>query len=202
MSGHVIHKVAGRGIPLPGSDIDTDRIIPARFLSRLTFAGLEEFVFADDRRENSKHPFNLKRYEGASVLIVGRNFGCGSSREHAPQALFHWGIRAIVGELYGEIFFSNCTAIGIPCFVAAPSDVQLLMRTVTAKPETEIELDLETLTLCFAEQHVTAKMQEGPRRQFLDGTWNSTYSLLAAGEQIKQTAARLPYIKDFQPDGV
>ena len=197
MSQPVIHKVTGRGIPLPGNDIDTDRIIPARFLTRLTFAGLEEFVFADERRENIEHPFNLKRYEGASVLIVGRNFACGSSREHAPQALLHWGIRSIVGELYGEIFFSNCTAIGIPCFVAASADVQRLMGTVTAKPETKIELDLETLTVRFDEQCMTAKMPEGPRRQFLDGTWNSTYSLLAAGDQIEQTAARLPYVTGF-----
>ena len=197
MNQPLICMVTGCGIPLPGNDIDTDRIIPARFLSRLTFSGLEDFVFADDRHENADHPFNLQRYQDASILIVGRNFGCGSSREHAPQELFHWGIRAIVGEMYGEIFFSNCTAIGIPCLIAEACDVQLLIDTVISKPETEIELDLKMLTARFAERCVKTTMPEGTRGQFLDGTWNSTYSLLSAGEQIERTANRLPYITDF-----
>jgi 3-isopropylmalate/(R)-2-methylmalate dehydratase small subunit len=197
MSQTVIREIAGQGVPLPGNDIDTDRIIPARFLGRLTFAGLEDFVFADDRLEKVDHPFNEERYKGGSILIVNQNFGCGSSREHAPQALLRWGIRAIVGELFGEIFFNNCTAIGLPCLVAIRPDVQQLMEKVTANPETQIRLTLEDLMLRLDNQQIDITIPEESRRQFLDGTWNSTYTLLEAGNQIEQTANDIPYIIGF-----
>jgi 3-isopropylmalate/(R)-2-methylmalate dehydratase small subunit len=197
MSQAVIREIVGRGVPLPGNDIDTDRIIPARFLSRLTFEGMEEFVFADDRRAKVDHPFNVEKYGGGSILIVNQNFGCGSSREHAPQALFRWGIRAIVGELFGEIFFNNCTAIGLPCLIASPPDVQRLMEKVTSIPETQIRLDLEALTASYDDRQIDVMMPEGSRRQFVDGTWNSTYTLLEAGSHIERTAHAIPYIDGF-----
>jgi 3-isopropylmalate/(R)-2-methylmalate dehydratase small subunit len=184
-------------VPLPGVDIDTDRIIPARFLRCVTFEGLGAHVFEDDCRQDSNHPFNQVRYQGASILIVGRNFGCGSSREHAPQALMRWGIRGIIGESFAEIFFSNCTAIGIPCFVVTAADARWLMDTVADNPEKQIHLDLQTLTVRVDDRMVNATMPEGPRRQFLDGIWDSTHSLLDAGDAIERVAATLPYVTGF-----
>src|ERR671919_2255255 len=124
-----ISQIDGRGVPLRGNDIDTDRIIPARFLVTVTFEGLERHVFEDDRKA-AAHPFDDARYQGASVLVVNSNFGCGSSREHAPQALQKWGIKAIVGESFSEIFFGNAAIIGLPCLKAAPGDVRTIMDTV------------------------------------------------------------------------
>lgn len=197
MNPAAIRALSGRGLPLPGHDIDTDRIIPGRFLVSLTFEGLGEHVFEDDRHHQPDHPFNQSRYQGASILIVGRNFGCGSSREHAPQALKRWGIRALVGESFAEIFFSNCTTIGLPCLRLAESDVDWLMKAVADNPEQEIHLDLETLTVRFGDRVFNALMPDGPRRQFLDGTWNSTQTLLDAGEAIERVAQRLPYVAGF-----
>jgi 3-isopropylmalate/(R)-2-methylmalate dehydratase small subunit len=197
MNPAAIREIIGRGVPLPGVDIDTDRIIPARFLVSVTFEGLGEHVFADDRRQNQDHPFNQERFRGAVILVAGRNFGCGSSREHAPQALMRWGIRGIVGESFAEIFFSNCTAIGIPCGVLTADEAQWLRETVAADPQAEIHLNLEGLTVRCGDRTVPATMPEGARRQFLDGTWNSTHILLAAGDQIERTAATLPYVTGF-----
>src|SRR6516164_3727905 len=137
-----IEKITGRGIPLLLDDIDTDRIIPARYLRCVTFEGLGEHAFEDDRRQMPNHPFDDPRFRGASVLIVGRNFGCGSSREHAPQALMRWGIKAIVGESFGEIFFGNCTANGIPCVSVSPGDAKKLAEAVTADPALPLFVDL------------------------------------------------------------
>src|SRR5688572_16586674 len=128
-----ITQIDGRGIPLRGNDIDTDRIIPARFLVTVTFDGLDQHVFEDDRR-SAQHPFDDPRYQGASVLVVNSNFGCGSSREHAPQALQRWGIKAVLGESFAEIFFGNSAMIGMPCVTAAPTDVQAIMERVERNP--------------------------------------------------------------------
>jgi len=197
MSQAAIREIIGRGIPLPGNDIDTDRIIPGRYLRCVTFEGLGEHVFEDERRQVKDHPFNQARYKGASILVVGRNFGCGSSREHAPQALRHWGIRAIVGESFAEIFFSNCTTIGLPCLSLTAPDVHWLMQAVSENPEKEIHLDLASLKLRFGERTICATMPEGPRRQLLAGTWNSTHILLEVGEAIERVARRLPYMTGF-----
>lgn len=197
MNPAAISTVTGRGIPLPGNDIDTDRIIPGRFLRVITFEGLGEFVFADERQQNPNHPFNQPRYQGATILIVGRNFGCGSSREHAPQALMRWGIRGIVGESFAEIFFNNCTTIGIPCLRIAQTDVDWLMETIRQHPDEHIHLDLTDLTVRVGQRIMPAMMPDGPRRQLLDGTWNSTATLLEAGDAIEQTARRLPYIAGY-----
>jgi 3-isopropylmalate/(R)-2-methylmalate dehydratase small subunit len=128
-------QVSGRGIPLPGNDIDTDRIIPARFLKAVTFEGMGEHAFEDARKQSPEHPFNQTVYQGASVLVVGQNFGCGSSREHAPQALMRWGIRAIVGGSFGEIFFGNCVMLGIPCLVASQADIEWLQKAIARAPQ-------------------------------------------------------------------
>jgi len=129
-------QITGRGIPVSGNDIDTDRIIPARFLKAVTFEGMGEHAFEDARKQNPEHPFNSPAYQGASVLVVGQNFGCGSSREHAPQALMRWGIRAIVGGSFGEIFFGNCVMLGIPCLVASQADLEWLQKAISRDPKT------------------------------------------------------------------
>ena len=145
-----VKSIAGRGIALVGNDIDTDRIIPARFLRCVTFDGLGEQVFADDRTQTQgQHPFDQPQYQGAKILVVNGNFGCGSSREHAPQALAKWGIQAIVGESFAEIFFGNCVAIGIPCFTADPATVKHLQAAVAETPLTSMTVDLESMQVRF-----------------------------------------------------
>lgn len=190
-------QITGRGIPLPGHDIDTDRIIPARFLKSVTFEGLEAHVFEDERREKPDHPFNQARYKGASILVAGRNFGCGSSREHAPEALRRWGIRGIVGESFAEIFFGNCTALGIPCLTAQAEDVAWLMAAVARHPEQEVLLDVEHQLVRFGDRTIPARIPDGARHQLLSGTWNATGVLLEAGEGIERVAKSLPYISGF-----
>ena len=190
-------QVVGRGIPLPGNDIDTDRIIPARYLRSVTFEDLEAHVFEDDRLQNPDHPFIQARYRGAAVLVVGGNFGCGSSREHAPEALRRWGIRGIVGESFGEIFFGNCTALGLPCLTAGAGDIGWLMEAVARHPEREILLDVENRLVRFGERTIPAMVPDGPRNQLLTGTWNATQVLLEAGGEIELVAKRLPYVTGY-----
>ncbi|MFQ5840404.1 MAG: 3-isopropylmalate dehydratase small subunit [Candidatus Methylomirabilales bacterium] len=192
-----VRRVTGRGIPLAGADIDTDRIIPARFLRSVTFEGLGEQVFIDDRTQDPEHPFNQARYQGASILIVGANFGCGSSREHAPQALSRWGIRGIVGESFAEIFFTNCVMIGLPCLTVKPEDARGLMERVARDPEGEIVLDVEGGTVSVGGWTIEAHIPEGIRQQFLSGTWNATQILLDAGEAIEAVARHLPYVAGY-----
>jgi 3-isopropylmalate/(R)-2-methylmalate dehydratase small subunit len=190
-----VKTVAGRAVPLSGNDIDTDRIIPARFLRCVTFDGLGAQVFADDRSQlNGQHPFDQPQYQGAEILVVNRNFGCGSSREHAPQAIAKWGIKALIGESFAEIFFGNCVAMGIPCVTATASDVQTLQTWVAANPQTPIQFDLEAMQVQFGEASIPVTMAEGPRNMFLSGTWDACGQLVAQAEQIRQTAARLPYV--------
>jgi len=190
-------EVRGRGIPLPGHDLDTDRIIPARFLKVVTFEGLGRHVFEDARRQDPEHPFNQKVYEGASVLVVGQNFGCGSSREHAPQALRDWGIRAIVGGSFAEIFFGNCTALGIPCLTASMEDIEWLQRAIGRSPGEPVTVDVERQEVRFAGRTIPARLPDGARHQLLTGTWDSTGVLLGAGDAIEATARRLPYLAGF-----
>ena len=189
--------VAGRGIPLPGNDIDTDRIIPARFLKEVTFETMGEHAFEDARKQNPEHPFNSPAYQGAAVLVVGQNFGCGSSREHAPQALMRWGIRAIVGGSYGEIFFGNCLMLGIPCLVASQEDLEWLQKAIGRAPQAPVTVDVEKQEVRFADRVIKATVPDGPRNQLVGGTWDSTAVLLEAGTAIETTAARLPYIKGY-----
>lgn len=190
-----VQFVSGRGVPLVGNDIDTDRIIPARFLRCVTFDGLGEQVFADDRAQlQGQHAFDQPQYQGAEILVVNRNFGCGSSREHAPQAISKWGIRAIVGESFAEIFLGNCVSIGIPCVTASPADVQKLQSWVAAHPEVPVQLNLETLQAQFGDATIAIGMGDGVRNMFLSGTWDACGQLIGQAGQIRQTAASLPYV--------
>jgi len=191
----------GKAVVLRGDDVDTDRIIPARYMKSITFAGLEDYVFIDARftpdGTEKDHPFNEKRFRSASILVVNKNFGCGSSREHAPQALMRWGIRAIVGESFAEIFFGNCVALGIPAVIASEDDVAALMDSVELDPAQEVHVDLAAGTVSSRAGVVPIQMPEGPRRQLLEGTWDAVRNLLEARDQIAETAGRLPYIKGF-----
>jgi 3-isopropylmalate/(R)-2-methylmalate dehydratase small subunit len=190
-------ELAGRGIPVPGNDIDTDRIIPARFLKAVTFEGMGEHAFEDARKQNPEHPFNSPAYQGASVLVVGQNFGCGSSREHAPQALMRWGIRAIVGGSFGEIFFGNCVMLGIPCLVASQADIEWLQKAISLNPQIPVAVDVDKQEVHFSDRVIKATVPDGPRNQLVAGTWDSTAVLLEAGAAIEATAAKLPYVKGF-----
>jgi 3-isopropylmalate/(R)-2-methylmalate dehydratase small subunit len=197
MTDFARRHIAGRGIPLPGNDIDTDRIIPARFLKEVTFASMGEHVFEDARKQNPEHPFNSPAYQGASVLVVGQNFGCGSSREHAPQALMRWGIGAIVGGSYAEIFFGNCTANGIPCLAADQADVDWLIRTVEKNPREVLDVDVERQEVRFMGRTIRARVPDGARNQLVSGAWNAMGVLLEAGDGIERTAQALPYVSGF-----
>ena len=189
--------MTGRGIPLPGNDIDTDRVIPARFLKEVTFETMGEHVFEDARKQNPEHPFNSPAYRGASVLVVGQNFGCGSSREHAPQALMRWGIRAIVGGSFAEIFFGNCVMLGIPCLVASQEDLEWLQKAIAKSPQVPVTVDVEKQEVHFGDHAIKATIPDGARNQLVGGTWDSTAVLLEAGAAIEATAGKLPYVAGF-----
>jgi 3-isopropylmalate/(R)-2-methylmalate dehydratase small subunit len=188
-------SVSGRGIPLSGNDIDTDRIIPARFLRCVTFDGLGAQVFADDRAQaNGQHPFDLPQYQGATILVVNANFGCGSSREHAPQAIAKWGIQAIVGESFAEIFFGNCLAIGIPCVTAEPEMVRQLQEILVAEPYLTLAVDLEAMQINYGDFSEAIAMGDAPRQMLTTGTWDACGQLVAQANAIKTTATKLPYL--------
>ena len=194
-----VTRVAGRGCVLRGDDIDTDRIIPARFLRCVTFDGIGAHAFEDDRRQaKGNHPLDDPRFADAAILIVGRNFGCGSSREHAPQALARFGFRAFVGESFAEIFFGNCTAMGLPCVTLARSALERLRESVELDPAQGLVLDLAAGTLTSRAGVQRVAMPEGARRQLLEGTWDATTVLLEAGAAIEAAAARLPYLDVFE----
>lgn len=191
-----VNVVSGRAVPLTGNDIDTDRIIPARFLRCVTFDGLGAQVFADDRAHTQEqHPFDQPQYQGAEILIVNANFGCGSSREHAPQAIAKWGIRAIVGESFAEIFFGNCVAIGIPCVTADPTSIKQLQERVARTPQATVTVDLEALQVTCEDLTVAIEMVAGARQMMISGTWDACGQLVAQAADIRETAAKLPYIQ-------
>jgi 3-isopropylmalate/(R)-2-methylmalate dehydratase small subunit len=190
-----IKSVTGKGIPLVGNDVDTDRIIPARFLKSITFDGLGEQVFIDDRTAaQGQHPFDLAQYQDAKILVVNNNFGCGSSREHAPQAIARWGIQAIVGESFAEIFFGNCVMLGIPCVMAEAEAVTAIQQHLQAHPQTTLTVDLDTMQVKCGELSVPIKMGDGPRQTLLTGTWDACGQLLAGVAAIRETAEKLPYL--------
>ncbi|HEY7653781.1 MAG TPA: 3-isopropylmalate dehydratase small subunit [Methylomirabilota bacterium] len=198
MSGESARRqVAGRGIPVPGNDIDTDRIIPARFLKTVTNEGLGRHAFEDARKHDPEHPFNQKVYEGASVLVAGLNFGCGSSREHAPESLKQWGIEAIVGGSFGEIFFGNCTMLGIPCVSIPIDDVLWLQRAIGRDPRQPVTVDVEKQEVRVGDRVIKGKIPDGARNQLVSGAWNAAGVLLEAGDAIEATAKRLPYVSGF-----
>ena len=192
-----ISHVAGRGLPLRGNDIDTDRIMPARFLVSVSFEGLERHLFEDDRKADPTHPFNDPRYAGASILVVNANFGCGSSREHAPQGIARSGIRAFVGESFSEIFQGNAAVIGLPCFVADHDAVSQLQTLVERTPDVSIAADVESGTVTAGTLRIDATVPPALRDAFVSGQWNPTAMLLDRFEEVKTVAARLPYIRGF-----
>ncbi|OLD92348.1 MAG: hypothetical protein AUI36_47520 [Cyanobacteria bacterium 13_1_40CM_2_61_4] len=226
----VVETISGRGLPLRGDNIDTDRIMPARFLRCVTFEGIEEHVFEDDRRSaSSPHPFDQARFRAAAVLAVNKNFGSGSSREHAPQGLIRWGIRGLVGESFAEIFLGNCVALGAPCLTLASPDLKELQALIEADPEGQVTLDLRGRRVFFkpsstlspgssaggaasskaspkaspktSPKTYSASIPESVREAFLRGTWDATGLLLENPGEIDAVAGRLPYVRGFEAAG-
>ena len=201
MDSRFIDKVSGRAIPLRGHDIDTDRIIPARYLKSVTFEGLETHAFEDDRKQLAErgqvHAFSNPRYAGAKVLIVNGNFGCGSSREHAPQAIQRWGIRAIVGESFSEIFFGNSVALGMPCLTVSPQDAEALLSAVEANPQAEVTVSVASQSVEVNGSKYQASIPAGAREAFTAGTWDATGQLLDDFDQVRHVASQLPYVSGF-----
>ena len=190
-----IKQVSGNGIALRGNDIDTDRIIPARFLKCVTFDGLGEQAFADDRQQSGgSHPFDQAQFQTATVLAVNNNFGCGSSREHAPQALLKWGIEAIIGESFAEIFFGNCLANGVPCVTADAETVAAVQEFIEANPAAAVTVDLEKLEVVCGDWAKPISLGEGARQALINGTWDSCGQLVKGADEIATTAQQLPYI--------
>jgi 3-isopropylmalate/(R)-2-methylmalate dehydratase small subunit len=199
-----VKQVAGKPIPLRGNDIDTDRIIPARFMKAITFDGLGQYAFYDVRFDaegrQKAHPMNDPRFQakGPRVAVVNKNFGCGSSREHAPQAMLHWGIKAIVGESFADIFFGNCVALGIPCVTASEADIAELTAAIERDPSQAMVVDIEALTVSYGDKVYKVAMPAGTRQQLLEGTFDATRILLQAADQVRETAKRLPYVDGFR----
>ena len=194
-----IHTITGRGLSLRGDNIDTDRIIPARYLRSVSFAGLEQHLFADDRVQAdavspNSHPFSNPAYRAAEILFVNANFGCGSSREHAPQAIRRRGIRAVVGESFSEIFFGNSVALGLPCVTVSPPDADALQGIVEQHPDTVFTVDLDTMTIAAGDRRFPIALPPAARDGFLDGSWDATGLLLDRYEDVEAVAARLPYV--------
>jgi 3-isopropylmalate/(R)-2-methylmalate dehydratase small subunit len=199
--GDEIRTVAGTGVAVRGNDIDTDRIIPARYMKVVSFDGLGDYAFRDVRYDASgsqtDHPFNKADYRDAEILLVNKNFGCGSSREHAPQALMRWGIKGIIGESFAEIFAGNCNALGIPAVSVDEAAISALMDRVESDPDTRIEIDLEAQEVRCASKRYPIDFVETYRRSLMTGRWDSTSLLLANRDEIEETARNLPYLNGF-----
>jgi len=197
-----IRTVSGPGVPVRGNDIDTDRIIPARFMKEVTFENMGEYAFYDARRHDdgslNDHPFN--RFPNARILVVNQNFGCGSSREHAPQALMRWGIDGLVGESFAEIFMGNCQALGIPTATADPEVVAWLMDHTEAHPDAVITLDVEQEIATVDDRTLPITINDSQREALLNGIWDTTALMKSYMDDVKQTADRLPYLNDFESE--
>ena len=191
-------QIYGKCISLVGDDIDTDRIIPARFLKCVNFDSLGKSVFDDDRKAlKGNHPFDLQSNKGASILIVNSNFGCGSSREHAPQALMRWGIKVIIGESFADIFYGNCIAIGVPCFTLSKKSINIIQKYIENK-NLFFEIDLLKSTASSKDLNFKIDMKETSRKMFLTGEWDTTKKLMDNSDLIEKKLNDLPYIK-FNP---
>jgi 3-isopropylmalate/(R)-2-methylmalate dehydratase small subunit len=193
-----ITSVTGRAVNVPGNDIDTDRIIPARFMKCVTFDGLGEFLFNDVRKQldgtPKEHPLNEPRFAGATILLSGANFGCGSSREHAPQAIAKYGFKAIIAENFAEIFFGNSTTLGMPCVTASREDIAKIAAAVTANPQTEVVIDLVKLEVRFAGQAVKIAQRESARDALVNGRWDAIGELIDGKSDVQATAAKHAYM--------
>jgi len=194
-----VDYVSGTGIPLRGNDIDTDQVIPARFMKVVTFDGLGQFAFFDQRfddEDNPKdHPMNEERFGDANIMVVNSNFGCGSSREHAPQALERWGIDALIGESFAEIFAGNCLALGIPTVTADHETINALQQWVDDNPDGEIEIDVEDETVTYGSNEISVTVDDGQRKALVDGIWDTTALMKANQQAIQETADSLPYVE-------
>lgn len=193
-----ISSVSGRAVPVVGDDIDTDRIIPARFMKCVTFDGLGEFLFNDVRKNPDgslkKHPMNDPKFSGATILISGNNFGCGSSREHAPQSIHKAGFRAVIAEGFAEIFFGNSTQLGIPCVNVTRADREKIQAAVEANPQVEVTIDLETKTVRFGADSIPFTLREGARSSLISGTWDPLGELLEGNTKTAEIMKELPYL--------
>jgi 3-isopropylmalate/(R)-2-methylmalate dehydratase small subunit len=196
-----ITQVSGTAVAIRGNDIDTDRIIPARYLKEVTFARMGSYPFFDERFDadgkERPHPFNDAKYKGASILLVNKNFGCGSSREHAPQALYRFGIHAIVGESFAAIFAGNCTIMGVPAVTVSHDQIELMMKVVEQNPKTQFSVDIEKKKINFGETQIPIDLPETYRSALSSGSWDSTAMLRANLDQVKKTASKLPYMNRF-----
>jgi 3-isopropylmalate/(R)-2-methylmalate dehydratase small subunit len=192
-----IQTISGRGLPLRGDDLDTDRIMPARFLRVVTFEGLEKHLFEDDRLTDPSHPFDDARYRGATILIVNSNFGCGSSREHAPQGIARYGFKAMIGESFSEIFLGNSAVLGMPCFTTDKGSIDALQSLVEKAPDTLIEAHVDTGVITAGDLRIAATLPAALRDGFLSGEWNPTALLLDRFDEVRAVASRLPYISGF-----
>lgn len=199
MSLAKITQLAGSGVYVPGDDVDTDRIIPARYMKCVTFDGLGEYAFYDERFDaagNKKpHPLNDPRYTGATILLAGSNFGCGSSREHAPQALYRHGFRAVLAESFAEIFFGNSITLGMPCLVMDGRDIRALAALIDEAPQTEINIDIPAGQVSMADISFPAKLPDHAKEALVNGRWDAIADLLEGLDAVQATAAKLPYMR-------
>jgi 3-isopropylmalate/(R)-2-methylmalate dehydratase small subunit len=191
-----IKQVEGRAVYIPGNDIDTDRITPARYLKVVTFDGLGEALFFDERfnadGSQKPHPLNDPRFKGASIMLVGANFGCGSSREHSPQAIYRAGFRSIVGESFAEIFFGNAAALGVPCVTASRESIESLAKAIEQDPGLRVRVDVENLEVRYGNQSFAVSLPATAQKALVQGRWDPIADLLEAGELLEQASARLP----------
>ncbi|WP_227131365.1 3-isopropylmalate dehydratase small subunit [Halorubellus salinus] len=196
----IVEHVSGTGVPIRGNDIDTDQIIPARFLKVVTFDGLGQFAFFDQRftddDEEKAHPMNEDRFRSGSVMVTNKNFGCGSSREHAPQALMRWGIDALVGESFAEIFAGNCLALGIPTVTADEATVEAIQDWVDEHPNGDVDVDVADETVTYGDTTVDVTVDDAQRKALVDGVWDTTALMASNADAVADTAASLPYVDD------
>ncbi len=201
MAGETVSTINGPGIPLRGSDIDTDRIIPARFLKCVTFDGIGEHAFKDDikglAQKGETHPFADERFAGAAILVANKNFGCGSSREHAPQSLKRWGIQAIIAESYSEIFYGNCVSLAMPCFTADHDTCARIQSIIEDNPAAELGISVSAATISIGGELIQLEIQPGAQGQFLDGSWDARAGLLENLDGVKEVAAKIPYVSNY-----
>jgi len=197
MTDQHITEVAGTGVPIPGDDIDTDQILPARFMKEVTFDNMAEYLFYDARRDEdgefNDHPLN--RFEGASIAVVNTNFGCGSSREHAPQAMMRWGADGVVGESFAEIFRDNCKSLGIPAVTASHEAVTTLQAWIEDNPDGEIEIDVEAETVTYDGRTLDVDITDAMQEALVEGIWDTTQLMYSNLAKVEATAAELPYVE-------
>jgi 3-isopropylmalate/(R)-2-methylmalate dehydratase small subunit len=193
-----ITAVGGTGVPIPGDDIDTDQILPARFMKEVTFDNMADYLFYDARRDDdgefNDHPLN--RFDGASIAVVNQNFGCGSSREHAPQAMMRWGVDGVVGESFAEIFRDNCKSLGIPAITASHEEVVALQEWIEEHPDGDIEIDVEDESVTYDGNSIEGNIDDAMREALMEGIWDTTALMYSNLSKVESTAADLPYVEE------